>query len=899
MANWSGTYTITAGTTGTSTGGNTSTTFNNTGATWPTGAQGLPNFTLRILTGTGAGQSRIVASNTATQITVSVAWGTIPDTSSTYEIVLILKNSDHVTAAFSMSTNIITELEDSATILIDGNFAINVLNSCITRWQKTLPTMVTFEPNNRTVAGLMGFWSQLDFQTTASVPPVMEYIKLVGATSGLLIRPNAATTFNGSTVKHIWIEGVTTSAISTTASTFPTSITYTNMFAKNGRSLVFSSSATASANALVARKIWFENGSLTGGFDFTATGPNTQTVRESVFKRAHTNQNVTNTSASIFNNAWDCYFSSFIGSDGVVVGHGTPNTPQGTYAIRRCVSDIARVAIGGVGVGTGTLVSAFNDIAPPSGAALRAIEIGAATAYASATSDNDYFAGNTLALPDNVDTSASTSSTASPSQYNNLTSARTNAKSVRNRPRLIDNVVAGSPGENSITVTFDCANGAVSGQGSTTVNVDSASGQPILSIASVTGFTVGEIVEVGHGTARYEALEVLTVGASSLTFTTNLAFSHTAAQADTVKKQLRLYGLPFIRWGTSSGVYTERTATPDQNDWGLVFTEISTSFNGQTFAWKMRDHSVVINGLAPSTTFYGKAYAFTPLGDVIEAGSEFSFTTTASSRYTDPGIANVRLGTTYKFNSLVVNRTGNVRVPVVSDVRSGVVYDTLDTLTGTFGDGTPPTFAGITSLTPQSSGALLASWAAATDGSLPITYFVYIQANTATGLFSTTPYGTQTTSLKIFALPGGAELVSGTTYFVGVRAIDGSGNLNTNTVSLSAVSSGVQEGAIFYESHAVFSINNINELLVTGWMTANNAAIKTGLGTASLEIRDAADTVLPAFTQSGIAANADGAFIFAAVSAALLDAFTHYRVKITIIQGGQPYEASRGLTIFE
>src|SRR5260370_21497182 len=43
-------------------------------------------WTLRVLGGTGAGQDRIVTSNSATQLTLSSPWSTIPDTSSTYEM---------------------------------------------------------------------------------------------------------------------------------------------------------------------------------------------------------------------------------------------------------------------------------------------------------------------------------------------------------------------------------------------------------------------------------------------------------------------------------------------------------------------------------------------------------------------------------------------------------------------------------------------------------------------------------------------------------------------------------------------------------------------------------------------------------------------------------------------
>lgn len=58
--------------------------------TWP--VNGWANAQIRITGGTGAGQIRTIASNTATVITVSAAWTTNPDSSSTYRIE---GNDDH------------------------------------------------------------------------------------------------------------------------------------------------------------------------------------------------------------------------------------------------------------------------------------------------------------------------------------------------------------------------------------------------------------------------------------------------------------------------------------------------------------------------------------------------------------------------------------------------------------------------------------------------------------------------------------------------------------------------------------------------------------------------------------------------------------------------------------
>ena len=107
---------------------------------------------------------------------------------------------------------------------------------------------------------------------------------------------------------------------------------------------------------------------------------------------------------------------------------------------------------------------------------------------------------------------------------------------------------------------------------------------------------------------------------------------------------------------------------------------------------------------------------------------------------------------------------------------------------------TNPTFSGITSLTPQLNGSLLASWGVATTPNPVIEYDVYIQLSTATGLFSS-PNKAKTifgTADYIFALADGTILVSGSTYYVGIRARDPLGNQSTNTSSIAAVSVGVQ-----------------------------------------------------------------------------------------------------------
>lgn len=69
---------------GTATAGG-STTLTDSGKSWTTNA--YAGYTVWVYGGTGSGQYRVISSNTSTQLTVSVAWTTNPDATSTYRIV--------------------------------------------------------------------------------------------------------------------------------------------------------------------------------------------------------------------------------------------------------------------------------------------------------------------------------------------------------------------------------------------------------------------------------------------------------------------------------------------------------------------------------------------------------------------------------------------------------------------------------------------------------------------------------------------------------------------------------------------------------------------------------------------------------------------------------------------
>jgi hypothetical protein len=99
--------------TGTATAGAGST-LTNSGKSWTTNQ--WTNYMVRITGGTGIGQTRVIASNTGTVLTVSSAWTTNPDATSTYEItanedwLYLLGNNAVTMYRYSISANTWTVL---------------------------------------------------------------------------------------------------------------------------------------------------------------------------------------------------------------------------------------------------------------------------------------------------------------------------------------------------------------------------------------------------------------------------------------------------------------------------------------------------------------------------------------------------------------------------------------------------------------------------------------------------------------------------------------------------------------------------------------------------------------------------------------------------------------------
>lgn len=202
-------------------------------------------------------------------------------------------------------------------------------------------------------------------------------------------------------------------------------------------------------------------------------------------------------------------------------------------------------------------------------------------------------------------------------------------------------------------------------------------------------------------------------------------------------------------------------------------------------------------------------------------------------------------------------------------------------------DIVPPTFAGVATTVVGSRGQIVATWLAATDPTPPIRYEVYIQATTATGLFNILNIVGITDKLQFstFTMPDGSFLVNGTTYYVGVRALDAVSNRDSNTVSLSVISTGVFVSADIYDAEGAFAINTSNQMQGTIWCLKNSGLASSAnatMGTASFQVYDKAGVAVPGMGGSGIAADVNGQYKITPVASTLATTLDHYMVKITV-----------------
>lgn len=206
-------------------------------------------------------------------------------------------------------------------------------------------------------------------------------------------------------------------------------------------------------------------------------------------------------------------------------------------------------------------------------------------------------------------------------------------------------------------------------------------------------------------------------------------------------------------------------------------------------------------------------------------------------------------------------------------------------------DLTPPTFSGIASLVVGSRGQLIATWLAASDITPPIRYEFYIKASTSVGLFNSVNLlvSTEQLTFSTFTMPDNTFLVNGTTYYVGIRAVDAVGNRDSNTVSLSVLSTGVFVSNEDYEVSGAFAVNSSNQLQGTLWALKNTVIATSSnatMGTASYQVYDKNGNAIVGLSGTGITANSQGQYVITPVASSLNQSLDHYVVKISISVDG-------------
>ena len=120
-------------------------------------------------------------------------------------------------------------------------------------------------------------------------------------------------------------------------------------------------------------------------------------------------------------------------------------------------------------------------------------------------------------------------------------------------------------------------------------------------------------------------------------------------------------------------------------------------------------------------------------------------------------------------------------------------------MTGAGVDTIPPTFSGAISAQPESSDAILVSWTAATDDTDPppsIRFFIYVATSPGGQNFGAPTSVTYPAATSYIV----ANLSELTTYYAVVRAVDTSGNTDSNVVEVSATTPATPTGAISWLS---------------------------------------------------------------------------------------------------
>jgi hypothetical protein len=660
---------------------NDTNTYNGSARNWPASA----NLSVRITGGTGVGQVRRITLSTATQLNISPAWDTTPDATSTYQIELRFYDNDHITGNISNYFCPITKDSGRVRVYVDGNYAISLNTESPLTFNSSYAERISFEPNLRAVQGGLNFWS------------------------GITANYGNAPQWGGMTLIGVEIKDTNTTFALNSKESIEQLVCNTFIMENSFRPPLPSATLSCSVDKKISKLLawkgpyaahpgfpgvtsatkweyetcWFEDGTY-GFLEWKINGPDKQLIRNSVVERCtHTASSGISMSAGKQAAVIDCYVNMNIGGNALVGSVST--THAGEYAIRNNVG-VFNSANSSGGVGTlGAFYSAFNDYGGVVRTnAVRAIVGTANTNYTTARSDWDRMAGNMNAAIENVDVSLGTSSSASPAQWNFLTSGRHNPLTSVNKPYIADNITTSGITEKSVTIAFDCKNGAVAGVGSTTLSGTASSGGSTIPVNELMGFFAGDIIEIAYGNANYERHEIASSAGTgfasasgNLTIVGTLANTHNAGVS--IKRVQRHKALPFVLYGEASGVYEFASAIPPRTQWPLIFTELDQVYNGVTYSFKQTGHSVILDNLEPAKTFYYRAGFVTPQG-IIGVSPEYTFTTTTYTNADYPPVSTV-LDTETFANGLY---TGTYKATIDATTKIGTAYGPASSLTGTY-----------------------------------------------------------------------------------------------------------------------------------------------------------------------------------------------------------------------
>ena len=285
---------------GTATGG-TSTTLTDSTKSWATNR--WANYVVRILHGTGRGQTRIISSNTATALTVQNAWGVTPDDTSVFAIqgdpdkvymvsggnaAILMHNLDSQVATFGRQQD--WGIARGASATVAGHQPVAIASAT---WAANVATVTTAHPHQFRVGDsvtVAGITTATALNTTATITAVASATTFAYALTGSGspgVTAQSTTTLTDATKNWTVNEHagrlvyLNTSAI--TASSGAATGQVVRIASNTATTLTFAATVTAPTNGVSRYSI--ARGDALGALDFgVATGTQSVTTIQDTSK---------------------------------------------------------------------------------------------------------------------------------------------------------------------------------------------------------------------------------------------------------------------------------------------------------------------------------------------------------------------------------------------------------------------------------------------------------------------------------------------------------------------------------------------------------------------------------------------------------------------------------------